>query len=85
MWLFAGTQRHTACSRARRLTHPCKYIFTPPVTCSQQLSLFHKMNISLIKNFLSSIFSFQKLLTCESHEVKDQIAPVKQIMLMEMT
>ena len=38
-----------------------------------------------IKNFLSSIFSFQKLLTCESHEVKDQIAPVKQVMLMEMT
>ena len=35
-------------SRASRLTHLYKYIFTPPVMCSQQLSLLHWMNNSLI-------------------------------------
>ena len=30
---------HTAHSRASRLTQPYKYIFTPPVMCSQQLPL----------------------------------------------
>ena len=40
------TQRHTVHSGASRLTHP--YIFTPHVMCSQQLSLLHWINSSLI-------------------------------------
>ena len=47
-YFFTGTliwyhtqKTHTAHSGASRLTHPCKYIFTPPVTCSQQLPLLH--------------------------------------------
>ena len=32
-------QRHTACSEVNRLTHPYKCILTPPVMCSQQLSV----------------------------------------------
>ena len=49
MWLFTGTliwyqtrrqtQTHTAHSGTSRLTHPYKYIFTPPAMCSQQLPL----------------------------------------------
>ena len=35
------TQTHTAHSGASRLTHPYKYIFPPPVMCSQQLLLLH--------------------------------------------
>ena len=35
------TDKDTAHSGASRLTHPYKYIFTPPVICSQQLSLLH--------------------------------------------
>ena len=31
-----NTKAHTAHSGASRLTHPYKYIFTPPVMCSQQ-------------------------------------------------
>ena len=42
------THRHTVHSEASRLTHPYNYIFTPPVMCSQQRSLLHRMNISLI-------------------------------------
>ena len=33
--------QHTAHSGASKLTHPYKYIFMPPVMCSQQLSLLH--------------------------------------------
>ena len=32
---------HTAHSGTSRLTYPYKYIFTPPVICSQQLPLLH--------------------------------------------
>ena len=32
---------HTLHSWVSRLTHPYKYIFTPPVICSQQLPLLH--------------------------------------------
>ena len=35
--LISHTQTCTAHSRASRLTHPYKYIITPPVICSQQL------------------------------------------------
>ena len=42
------TQRNTAPSEVSRLTHSCKYIFTPPVMCSKQLSLLQWMNNSLI-------------------------------------
>ena len=35
------TQRHTAHLGASRLNKPYKYTFTPPVMCSQQLSLSH--------------------------------------------
>ena len=41
-------QRHIAHSGANVLTHPYKYIFTPTVMCSQQLSLLHWMKNSLI-------------------------------------
>ena len=34
---------HTAHSGANRLTYWYKYIFKPPVKCSQQLPLLHKM------------------------------------------
>ena len=36
---YTITQIHTAHSGAKRVTHPLKYIFTPPVMCSQQLPL----------------------------------------------
>ena len=38
------TQRHTVQSGVSTLRHPYKYIFTPPVTCSQQLSLLNWIN-----------------------------------------
>ena len=34
---------HTSHSGDSRMTHPYKYIFTPSVTCSQQLPLLHYM------------------------------------------
>ena len=43
------TQRHTTHSGASRPTLPSKYIFTPTVMCSQQLSLSHWMNNSFAK------------------------------------
>ena len=54
MWFFAGTliwyhiHKHTVHSEGSRLTHPYKYILTPPVVCSQQLSVLHWLNNSLI-------------------------------------
>ena len=41
-------QAHTADSGVNTLTHPYKCILTPPVICSQQLSVLHGMNNSLI-------------------------------------
>ena len=35
------TQTHTTHPGVSRLSHPYKYIFTPPVMCSQQLPLLH--------------------------------------------
>ena len=47
---------HTAHSGAIRLTYLYKYIFTPPVMYSQQLSFLQWMNNSLIiKNLLSTM------------------------------
>ena len=43
-WVYithTNTQMHTAHSGVGRLTHSYKYIFTPPVMCSQQLPLLH--------------------------------------------
>ena len=61
------TQTHTAYSGASRLTHPYKYIFSPTVMCSQQPSLLHWMNNSLISKiyfpqclFFSKIIHLQK-------------------------
>ena len=75
MWFFAGTliwyhkntytqtQRHTVHSGASRLTHPYKYIFTPPFMCSQQLSLLHWMSNSLIsKIYFPQCLFFSKII-----------------------
>ena len=83
MWFFAGTliwyhirththtQRHMAHWGASRLTHPYKYIFTPAVMCSQQLSLLHWMDNSLISKsyfpqfiFFSTIIHLQRSYIC---------------------
>ena len=54
LWLditHTNTDTHTkthSTLRASRFTHPYKYIFTPPVMCSQQLSSLHWMDNSLI-------------------------------------
>ena len=71
------TQRHTAHPGASRLTHRYKYIFTPTVMCSQQLSLLHWMKKSLVSKiffpqclFFSKIIHLQKsylLIRCYSH------------------
>ena len=47
-------QRHTLHTGANRLIHPCKYILTPPVRCSQQLSV-----LNWISNLLISKISLQ--------------------------
>ena len=63
LWLdvtHTNTDTHTkthSTLRASRFTHPYKYIFTPPVMCSQQLSLLHWMDNSLIsKNYFPCLF-----------------------------
>ena len=56
-------QIHTAHSGARRLTHPHKYIFTPPTICSQQLSLLHWMDNALIsKNYFPRCLFFSRII-----------------------
>ena len=83
MWFFASTliwyhtqththththtQRHNTLRGQCTDTHQHKYIFTPPVMCSQQLSLLHWMNNSLISKiyfpqclFFSKIIDLQK-------------------------
>ena len=45
--LISHTQTHTThvtYTGAKRLIHPCKYILTLPVKCSQHLSVLHWMN-----------------------------------------
>ena len=70
MWFFTGTlirhhktNTHTAHSGASRLTQPDKYIFAPPVICSQRLPLLHEINNSLISKiyFLQCLF-FSKII-----------------------
>ena len=49
MWFFASTliwylthkQRHPAPTKGKRLTHPWKYILTPPAMCPQQLPVLY--------------------------------------------
>ena len=65
-----NTQTHTAHLGASRLTQPHKYIFPPPVMCSEQLPLLHSM-IKWITRWYQKfsfhdVFSFQKLFTCKS-------------------
>ena len=66
LW-FDITQRHTAHTDANRLTHPCKYILTPPVV----LTTAHNSSLNdlLISKFyfMAAFLAFQKLLTCRSH------------------
>ena len=49
-------------------TQPYRYILTPTVMCSQQLSILKWMNNLLISKIcfpkFSNLFAFQKLLTC---------------------
>ena len=45
------TQRHTVHIVANGLTHPFKYILTPPVTCLQQVSVLYWINNSLMSKF----------------------------------
>ena len=41
LWFCYHTHKNAAHSWVIRLTHPYKYVFTPPVMCSQQLPLLH--------------------------------------------
>ena len=54
-----------------RLTHSCKYILASLVMYSQQLSVLHRLNNSLISKLyfteFQNAFAFQNLLTCRSH------------------
>ena len=57
------THTETTQSEARRLTHPEKYIFSPPVVSSQQLSLLHGTNNSLrSKIYFSECLFFSKII-----------------------
>ena len=79
MWLFAGsliwyhthkhTQRHTAHLGDSRLAHPNKYIFTPPVMCSQHSVIYYIKWIThwYQKFTFHNVFSFQKLFISKTH------------------
>ena len=57
----AHTQTHTTHSGA--ITQPYKYIFTPPAMCSQQLTLLHWMDNSLIsKNYVPQCLFFSRII-----------------------
>ena len=58
------TKTHSTLRGAIDLTHPYKYILTPPVVCLQQLSALQWKNNSLISKVYSPkyVFSFQNLL-----------------------
>ena len=70
---FKITHTHTKTlnAEANRMTHPYKYILTPPVMCSQLLFVSHQMNNLLIFKIyfteFCNISAFQKVLTCRSH------------------
>ena len=63
------TQRYTTLKGQKNDTQPYKYLFTPPVTCSQQLSLLHWMNNSLIlnNNFPHGLFFSRIIHLCKSY------------------
>ena len=51
--LWFDITRTNTHSKRRGETHPYKYILIPPVICSQQLSVLHSMNNSLISKVFS--------------------------------
>ena len=55
------TQRHTAHSGANRVIHPYKYILTPPVMCSQQLSGLHWIIQWYPKIYFPQLLFFSKI------------------------
>ena len=72
--LISHTHTHTHTQREREreasiMTHSYKCIITPPVMCSQQLSLLQWMNEEMNswyqKFTFGSVFCFQKLFTCK--------------------
>ena len=60
------TQRYRAHSGTSRLTHPYKYILTPPAKHSQQLSVLHWIIHWYQKSTFHNVFCFKKLHTCRS-------------------
>ena len=74
IWYHTHTHTHTHTHREREreasiMTHSYKCIITPPVMCSQQLSLLQWMNEEMNswyqKFTFGSVFCFQKLFTCK--------------------
>ena len=70
-WYHTNKRRHTAHTGANRMTYPYKYILTPPILCSEQLSVLHSMNKLLTSkiNFTGfyNVLAVHKSLTCRSH------------------
>ena len=70
-WYHTNTRRLTAHTGANRMTYPYKYILTPPILCSEQLSVLHSMNKLLTSkiNFTGfyNVLAVHKSLTCRSH------------------
>ena len=57
------THTHTTHSGASRMTHRYKYLFTPPVMCSQQFPLLQWRNNSLIsKIYFPQCLFFSKII-----------------------
>ena len=61
IWYHTHKQRHTTHTRVKRLTHPYKYILTPPVMCSQQLLVFHWIYNCWYQKFTSQISTLSLL------------------------
>ena len=67
LWFNITHISHTKLhSETTRLTHPYKYILTPLVMWSQQLSTLHWIIHWYQKVMFHDVFSFQKLLICSS-------------------
>ena len=70
-------QRHRTHLEVNRVTHPYKYVLTPPVMCSQQIFVLHCIIHWYQKfAFFHNIFSFQKLLV-EVMYLLIEVFPVK--------
>ena len=70
IWYDTYKYKHTntySTLRVNRLTHPYKYTLIPPVMCTQQLSILHRIMHWYQKFAFHNFFTFQKLLTCQSH------------------